>query len=97
MIQKNVNHPLSHDENSLWAQYFADEELKGIIIIDVRRTYPDITFFRDPRMIDLQLRILFNHSRHHHKTIPYRQGMHEILGIIVYAICSESLKINEYQ
>ncbi|CAF3669396.1 unnamed protein product [Adineta steineri] len=94
---KNVNHPLSHDENSLWAQYFADEELKGIIIIDVRRTYPDITFFRDPRMIDLQLRILFNHSRHHHKTIPYRQGMHEILGIIVYAICSESLKINEYQ
>lgn len=52
---KNVNHPLSRDENvscsmanaahsipvlfqSLWAQYFADEELKGTITIDVRRT-----------------------------------------------------------
>ncbi|CAF0932127.1 unnamed protein product [Adineta ricciae] len=92
---KTINHPLSRDENSLWAQYFADEELKATITIDVRRTWPDIAFFRDPRMIDLQLRILFIHSRHHHKIMPYRQGMHEILGIIVYVIHSEILKINQ--
>ncbi|CAF0811778.1 unnamed protein product [Rotaria sp. Silwood1] len=93
----NLNHPLSRDENSLWSQYFSDEELKATITTDVRRTCPDISFFRNPRMIDLQLRILFTHSRHHHKTTPYRQGMHEILGIVVYAIHLESLKVNECQ
>jgi hypothetical protein len=68
-------------------------------------------------MIDLQLRILFTHSRHHRKTTPYRQvktilnphcfiyisifnliqGMHEILGVIIYLIHLETLKISEYQ
>ncbi|CAF1125764.1 unnamed protein product [Rotaria sordida] len=94
---ENLNHPLSRDENSLWSQYFSDEELKATITTDVRRTCPDISFFRNPRMIDLQLRILFTHSRHLRKTTPYRQGMHEILGIVVYAIHLESLKVNEYQ
>ncbi|CAF1932915.1 unnamed protein product [Rotaria magnacalcarata] len=92
---ENLNHPLSRDENSAWSQYFADEELKATITTDVRRTCPDISFFRNPRMVDLQLRILFTHSRHHQKTTPYRQGMHEILGIVVYAIHLEALKINE--
>ncbi|CAF2893304.1 unnamed protein product [Rotaria sp. Silwood2] len=94
---QNLNHPLSRDENSLWSQYFSDEELKATITTDVRRTCPDVLFFRNPRIIDLQLRTLFTHSRHHHKTTPYRQGMHEILGIVVYAIHLESLKVNECQ
>jgi hypothetical protein len=70
---QNLNHPLSRDENSSWAQYFSNEELKRTILIDVQRTCPDILYFRDPRIINLQLRILFTHSRRHQQTTPYRQ------------------------
>lgn len=90
------NHPLSHDENSLWGQYFKDQELRETILKDIQRSFPDIAFFRDQHIIDLQLRLLFTHARHHTQT-PYKQGMHDILGIVIYTIHLESLKVNEYE
>ncbi|CAF1472097.1 unnamed protein product, partial [Rotaria sordida] len=93
---KDVNHPLSQEENSLWNQYYVYEELKENIYQDVIRTCQEISFFRQKYILDLLLRVLYIHSRHYGESLPYRQGMHEILAVIVYLIHSESITVNEY-
>ncbi|CAF1171736.1 unnamed protein product [Adineta ricciae] len=93
---EHLNHPLSQEENSLWNQYYVYEELKENIYQDVIRTCQDIDFFRQKHILDLLLKILYIHSRHNSQSCPYRQGMHEILAVIVYTIHLESQVINEY-
>ncbi|CAF0729783.1 unnamed protein product [Adineta steineri] len=93
---KHLNHPLSQEENSLWNQYYVYEELKENIYQDVIRTCQEIEFFRQKHVLDLLLRVLYLHSRHHGEALPYRQGMHEILAVIVYLIHNESVIINDY-
>lgn len=34
-------------------------------------------------MVDLQLRILFTHTRHYHKTIPYRQVKINLITLLL--------------
>ncbi|UJR23629.1 hypothetical protein I4U23_026614 [Adineta vaga] len=93
---KHLNHPLSQEENSLWNQYYVYEELKENIYQDVIRTCQEIEFFRQKHILDLLLKLLYIHSRHHGHSCPYRQGMHEILAVIVYTIHLESNIINDY-
>ncbi|CAF0853894.1 unnamed protein product [Rotaria sp. Silwood1] len=93
---KDLNHPLSQEENSLWNQYYVYEELKENIYQDVIRTCQEIAFFRQKYVLDLLLSILYIHSRHYGQSLPYRQGMHEILAVIVYLIHLESITVNEY-
>ncbi|CAF4179786.1 unnamed protein product [Rotaria sp. Silwood2] len=93
---KDVNHPLSQEENSLWNQYYVYEELKENIYQDVIRTCQEISFFRQKHILDLLLYVLYVHSRHYGQTLPYRQGMHEILAVIVHLMYLESITVNEY-
>ncbi|CAF5192263.1 unnamed protein product, partial [Rotaria magnacalcarata] len=93
---ENRNHPLSQEDESLWHQYYVYEELKENIYQDVIRTCQEISFFRQKHVLNLLLNVLYIHSRHYGESLPYRQGMHEILAVIVYLIHLESTTVNEY-
>ncbi|KAJ7156050.1 rab-GTPase-TBC domain-containing protein [Mycena crocata] len=84
------NNPLSlHNENP-WKEWFASVELRKTILQDVERTFPEIAFFREPE-VQLQLtNILFLHSAVTNPAIGYRQGMHELLAPLYYAVDFDS-------
>ncbi|RDB21320.1 TBC1 domain family member 5 [Hypsizygus marmoreus] len=89
-----TNNPLSlHNENP-WKEWFASVELRKTILQDVERTFPDIGFFREPE-VQLQLtNILFLYSVKN-PSIGYRQGMHEVLAPLYYAVDYDSLTQRE--
>ncbi|ODQ50794.1 RabGAP/TBC [Saitoella complicata NRRL Y-17804] len=82
--------PLSQDESSPWKERYADEELKETIIQDTQRTFPDIPFFRLPRTQQILLDVLFTYSKLNPDT-SYRQGMHELLAPILFAVQGDAL------
>ncbi|KAF9532931.1 rab-GTPase-TBC domain-containing protein [Crepidotus variabilis] len=84
------NNPLSlHDENP-WNQYFTGLELRKVISQDVERTFPEIAFFREAEVQDQLTNILFLYSTMH-PSIGYRQGMHELLAPLYYAVRYDAL------
>ncbi|KAH9063811.1 RabGAP/TBC [Lactarius deliciosus] len=84
------NNPLSlHDENP-WREWFATVELRKTIAQDVERTFPDIGYFRAPEVQSQLASILFLYAVLH-PNVGYRQGMHELLAPIYYAIDFDSL------
>ncbi|KAI0320176.1 rab-GTPase-TBC domain-containing protein, partial [Amylostereum chailletii] len=84
------NNPLSlHDENP-WNEWFSAVELRKTILQDVERTFPDIPYFRKPAVQSQLTHILFLYAVLHPK-IGYRQGMHELLAPLYYAIEYDSL------
>lgn len=83
----NIN-PLSQQPNNPWCQYFEDRKLREIINNDVSRTYPDISFFQSQSIQDLMIEVLFIYSKSYPK-ISYRQGMHELLAVIIYMLYSD--------
>ncbi|KAF8077999.1 rab-GTPase-TBC domain-containing protein [Lyophyllum atratum] len=89
----DTNNPLSlHNENP-WKIWFASVDLRKTILQDVERTFPDIAFFRE-REVQVQLtNILFLYSVMN-PCIGYRQGMHEVLAPLYYAVDSDSLPEN---
>ncbi|KAJ7740686.1 rab-GTPase-TBC domain-containing protein [Mycena maculata] len=85
-----TNNPLSlHNENP-WKEWFAAVELRKTILQDVERTFPEIAFFRETE-VQLQLtNILFLYSTVTNPAIGYRQGMHELLAPLYYAVDYDS-------
>ncbi|KAJ2720286.1 hypothetical protein GGI07_004693 [Coemansia sp. Benny D115] len=83
-------HPLSLDEDSPWAQYHADQELRATIMLDVARTFPETAFFRQPRVQRMLGDILFVYARMH-PGLRYRQGMHELLAPLLLAVDSDAV------
>ncbi|KAK6617487.1 hypothetical protein RUM44_005075 [Polyplax serrata] len=79
------DNPLSQESESVWQKYFCDEELKGVIFQDVRRTFPDIDYFRNEDIQQIMIRILFCYARQN-PVLCYRQGMHEILAPIMLVL-----------
>ncbi|KAG8715209.1 hypothetical protein FRC11_005281 [Ceratobasidium sp. 423] len=84
------NNPLSLDESNPWKDYFASLELRKTIQKDVERTFPDVDYFRSARAQRMLADILFVYSRAH-EDISYRQGMHELLAPILWALDYDSL------
>ncbi|XP_049870123.1 TBC1 domain family member 5 isoform X3 [Pectinophora gossypiella] len=70
--------PLSQNDESAWKQHFCDNELQALILQDVVRTFPDEPYFRDSKVQNLMVSVLFFWARSH--TVGYRQGMHEVLA-----------------
>ncbi|TFK42631.1 rab-GTPase-TBC domain-containing protein [Crucibulum laeve] len=86
----DTNNPLSlHDENP-WNAWFASVELRKIIQQDVERTFPEIEFFRDAAIQAQLTNILFLYSSVH-EDIGYRQGMHELLAPLYFAVSYDSI------
>ncbi|KAI0373274.1 hypothetical protein BV20DRAFT_1104130 [Pilatotrama ljubarskyi] len=84
------NNPLSlHDENP-WREWFASMELRKTILQDVERTFPDIAYFRDAEVQAELTNVLFLYSTMH-PDIGYRQGMHELLAPLYYAVDYDSI------
>ncbi|KDN51564.1 hypothetical protein RSAG8_00109, partial [Rhizoctonia solani AG-8 WAC10335] len=84
------NNPLSLDESNPWKDYFASLELRKTIQEDVERTFPDLDYFRSARAQRMLADILFVYSRVH-EGISYRQGMHELLAPVLWALDYDSL------
>ncbi|KAL5635907.1 hypothetical protein ACGC1H_004642 [Rhizoctonia solani] len=84
------NNPLSLDESNPWKDYFASLELRKTIQKDVERTFPDVDYFRSDRAQRMLADILFVYSRAH-EGISYRQGMHELLGPVLWALDYDAL------
>ncbi|OJA13738.1 hypothetical protein AZE42_02959 [Rhizopogon vesiculosus] len=84
-----TNNPLSlHDENP-WRDWFAAVDLRKTIQQDVERTFPDIGYFRDEDVQQELTNILFLYAVMH-PAIEYRQGMHELLAPVYYAVDYDS-------
>ncbi|KDQ06749.1 hypothetical protein BOTBODRAFT_621649 [Botryobasidium botryosum FD-172 SS1] len=84
------NNPLSLDEGSGWNDWYAGVELRKTIRQDVERTFPEMPYFRDPIVQSHLTTILFLHCSSN-PAIGYRQGMHELLAPLLYAIDYDSL------
>ncbi|KAF9559134.1 RabGAP/TBC [Agrocybe pediades] len=88
--------PLSlHDENP-WNEWFAGVELRKVIYQDVERTFPDIAFFRENEVQTELTNILFLYSVSN-PAIGYRQGMHELLAPLYYAVHFDSIAEGEIE
>ncbi|PPQ78097.1 hypothetical protein CVT25_015631 [Psilocybe cyanescens] len=88
--------PLSlHNENP-WNEWFAGVELRKVISQDVERTFPDIAFFRELDVQGELTNILFLYSIMH-PSIGYRQGMHELLAPLYYAVHFDAIVDGELQ
>ncbi|KAI5119084.1 hypothetical protein M0805_004857 [Coniferiporia weirii] len=84
------NNPLSLHEDNPWKEWFAAVELRKTIRQDVERTFPDFDYFRDPDVQGQLTYILYVHSVMY-PDIGYRQGMHELLAPLLYALDYDSL------
>ncbi|RMD42072.1 hypothetical protein DV735_g3046, partial [Chaetothyriales sp. CBS 134920] len=82
--------PLADDETSPWSTLRQDEEARAEIFQDVTRTYQDNFFFREPETQRKLLDILFIYSKLNPDT-GYRQGMHELLAIILWAVSEDAV------
>ncbi|KAH7923851.1 RabGAP/TBC [Leucogyrophana mollusca] len=89
-INLERNNPLSLDDDNPWKQWFAAVDLRKTIQQDVERTFPDIGYFRDEDVQQQLSNILFLYSIMH-SDIGYRQGMHELLAPLYYAIDYDSI------
>ncbi|KAJ6630714.1 rab-GTPase-TBC domain-containing protein [Mycena sp. CBHHK59/15] len=86
-----TNNPLSlHNENP-WKEWFAAVELRKTILQDVERTFPEIAFFREAEVQSQLTNILFLYTTVTNPAIGYRQGMHELLAPLYYAVDYDSL------
>ncbi|RMZ91393.1 hypothetical protein DV736_g1374, partial [Chaetothyriales sp. CBS 134916] len=82
--------PLADDETSPWSMLRQDEEARAEIFQDVTRTYQDISFFKEPETQRKLLDILFIFSKLNPDT-GYRQGMHELLATLLWAINEDAV------
>ncbi|KDR81561.1 hypothetical protein GALMADRAFT_239585 [Galerina marginata CBS 339.88] len=88
--------PLSlHNENP-WNEWFAGVELRKVISQDVERTFPDISFFRESEVQAELTNILFLYSIAN-PGIGYRQGMHELLAPLYFAVHYDAIAEEEMQ
>ncbi|KAF8921373.1 rab-GTPase-TBC domain-containing protein, partial [Mucidula mucida] len=93
-INLERNNPLSlHTENP-WTEWFASVELRKTILQDVERTFPEVEFFRLPEVQTELTSILFIYSDMN-PSIGYRQGMHELLAPLYYAVYSDAISSSE--
>eukprot|EP00842_Homolaphlyctis_polyrhiza_P006222 jgi/Hompol1/6600/HPOL_001397-RA len=90
----SLNNPLSLSDESPWKQYFADMELRKLIMQDVERTFPEQEIFRDPAVQLLMSNVLFIWSKLNPE-ISYRQGMHELLGIVLIVVDGDKVELEQ--
>ena len=68
-----------------WDDFLTQSETMKLIKYDVERTMPNEKLFQETFIKDMETTILTNFAKTH-KKIAYRQGMNEILSLIIYAM-----------
>ncbi|OQS07272.1 alpha-1,3-mannosyltransferase [Thraustotheca clavata] len=94
----NDFHPLSDDKENPWRQHFDDEPLLREIKMDLDRLYPhgQENYFQDqPRYMNILRNVLFTWCKEH-PDIGYRQGMHDLVAVVLYAATQSDGDDNEY-
>lgn len=91
-LNLETNNPLSLHEENPWKEWFAAMDLRKIIQQDVERTFPDMGYFRSDEVQHQLTNVLFLYSVMH-PDIGYRQGMHELLAPLFYAIDFDSVPV----
>ena len=71
--------------NKQWNDFLTQSETIKMIKFDVERTNPSEKLFKEPYIKDLETTVLSIFAKNH-KEISYRQGMNEILSIIINAM-----------
>ena len=84
-------------ENDDWDSFFTQSETIKLIECDVERTMPDERLFQDPYIREMENSILKLFAKNH-KDVSYKQGMNEILSVLIYAMYPYYVKspINKY-
>lgn len=95
-LSLDINNPLSLERDSPWNQYFADESIKDLIDKDVKRTFPEIEYFCNEKTRDVLRNVLFIYAKQNPE-LSYRQGMHEVLAPIVFALHSDYSTYKHYE
>ncbi|KAJ1723052.1 hypothetical protein LPJ53_002575 [Coemansia erecta] len=95
LSQETMAHPLTLDEDSPWARYHADQELRTTIALDVARTFPDAPsgYFQSARVQRLLCDVLFVYAKEH-AALGYRQGMHEVLAPLLLAVDTDAVDVD---
>ncbi|KAJ5163058.1 uncharacterized protein N7500_004888 [Penicillium coprophilum] len=83
--------PLADDEQSPWQTLRHDETLRTEILQDVDRCLQENFFFQEPDTKSKLTDILFVYSKLN-PDVGYRQGMHELLAPILWAVDRDSVK-----
>ncbi|KCV70000.1 hypothetical protein H696_03465 [Fonticula alba] len=68
---------------SVWSKKRVIDELYRIIEQDVKRTFPELAYFRLPSVQSRLANILAIYS-FQHPSLSYRQGMHDIAAFVMY-------------
>ncbi|KAE9978353.1 hypothetical protein EG327_007423 [Venturia inaequalis] len=83
--------PLSENVESPWIALRKDEALRQEIFQDVERCMPENIYFRQPATQTMLLDILFVYCKLN-PDVGYRQGMHELLAPILWAVERDSVE-----
>ncbi|GAA6021314.1 hypothetical protein JCM10207_002694 [Rhodosporidiobolus poonsookiae] len=89
-VDVRMNNPLGLEEDNPWQSWFADLELRKTIRQDVLRTFPEVDYFRLATTQDRLTNLLFIFCKLTPQ-IGYRQGMHELLAPLLWAVDYDSL------
>jgi TBC1 domain family member 5 len=79
-----------NDSSTTWAALRADEALRAEIALDVERCMPELAYFRDPDVQRCLGDALFVWCRIN-GDVGYRQGMHEVLGMVLWVVERDAL------
>ncbi|KAI6370941.1 hypothetical protein MCOR25_004073 [Pyricularia grisea] len=83
--------PLADDPSSPWDTFRQDESIRAEILQDVRRLPDEPVFYHQETTQTLILDILFLWCKTHPECGGYRQGMHELLAPMVYAVHQDAV------
>ncbi|OQR84668.1 alpha-1,3-mannosyltransferase [Achlya hypogyna] len=82
------HHPLSDESGNPWHQVFEDEPLVREIKTDLDRLYPqgnEMFFQERPELMGILRNVLFVWCKQH-PAVSYRQGMHDLVAVLLYAV-----------
>lgn len=83
------DHPLALDRRSRWYRYFRTREIKRVIAQDVDRTFPEVEYFRSPRVQAAMVNVLYCYVEL--TGSDYKQGMHELLAPLFFVLHSDQI------
>ncbi|KAK5978587.1 TBC1 domain family member 5 [Trichostrongylus colubriformis] len=80
-----INNPLDQTDHNPWQQYFADHDLRDLILKDVGRTFPELEFFQQEHIRRMMCDILLIYAKEN-PFVSYKQGMHEVLAPLMFVL-----------
>ncbi|KAG7193610.1 uncharacterized protein KQ657_000683 [Scheffersomyces spartinae] len=92
-----INDPLSEVEQKIsttGGSHDSDLELLQAIMMDIERLFPGEEFFRDDKHRKQLIEVLYVWSKCN-LSIGYKQGIHEILGLIYFNMYKESIQVDK--